>query len=467
MLVRERLTVGDAQPMCADGLHAAAHAGSEQDAERGVARAGAAASAWGAMPLRARLAALRTVAAPLAARAAELVDRLSRETGRPPWECQREVRHLLAQLDELVCGGGSQREPRRHHELHANHASRPLGTVAVIGPAMLPLASSHARIVAALIAGNPVVWKPSPLVAASAQLYADALAAARLPAGVFNVVHGGDALGRALVEHPRVDAVVFTGRRENALDVIARARPLDKHVVVHASAHNAAVVLADADLELAAYEIVTSAFLSAGQRCTAIARALVERRCLDALADAVVRLASRLAVGRPAAQTFMGPMLTRERLERFLAARAAIRERGADVLLDGAPVDGAGWCVRPSVHLVERAEPGDELFGPDLSLVPVEDLEAAVHGVNLAGGTGCASLFSRSELAWHRFTQTSRAATLLWNSGTTALAAPVRSTVDEELATMRRAVTLQPRFALAPEQLPGAAWLRVASVGTR
>jgi acyl-CoA reductase-like NAD-dependent aldehyde dehydrogenase len=291
---------------------------------------------------------------------------------------------------------------------------------------MLPLSTSHTHLMAALAAGNAVVWKPSPLCPASAQLYAQALLESDLPAGVANVVLGDDDVGEALCEHPHVDAVVFTGRADNGRKLRhALIDRYDLRLHLHLGAKNAAVVLEDADLGLAAYEVMASAFQSAGQRCTATSRVLVHKNALDEFLSILSKLCLSLRVGNPDAETFLGPMLTEARMERFLEQRAKARLEGAEVILPGERLERPGWFVTPSVHLVredrrtaESVYQTEELFGPDLAVYAVRDFDDAIA---LCDGTSyglCASLFAETPLRWRRFTEEVRAGALFWNRGT-------------------------------------------------
>ncbi|MCS6911999.1 MAG: aldehyde dehydrogenase family protein [Myxococcales bacterium] len=445
-----------------------------EDVEEAVAAAARAARPWGASAVRERVAALSRLRPELQRRAPELVACLARETGRPLWECQREVQGLIGRLDQTLEAAPEQLADRVWPDLPARVASRPLGVVVVIGPAMLPLSTSHTHIVAGLAAGNAVVWKPSPLCPASAQLYAQALHDADLPPGVVNVIFGDDQVGEALATHPRADAVVFTGRAANG----ARLRRLlleryDLRLHLHLSAKNAAVVLEDANLELAAYEVATSAFQSAGQRCTATSRVLVHTAVLEEFLALLTAQCLQLRIGPPETEAFMGPLLSAARMEQFIAHRDAARADGAEVIVPGERLDRPGWFVSPSIHLIgqDRRRPDSvyqqqELFGPDLCVYPVRDIDEAFA---LCDGTDyglCAALFSDTPLRWKRFTEEIRAGALFWNRGTASPSGLLpfggekrsghgaRGGADAVLA-LRREVSLLGRTSEAVERLPG------------
>jgi succinylglutamic semialdehyde dehydrogenase len=442
------------------------------DVPEAVVAAVRAAREWGGRPLIDRLGGLLQLRPHLIRRGPDLVATLCRETGRPQWECQREVQGLLHRLEQTVQTAPQQLDDRTYGELPARVLSRPLGVVAVIGPAMLPLATSHTHLLAALAAGNSVVWKPSPLCPASAQLYAEILYEADLPPGVINVIYGDDDTGRALAAHPQVDGVVFTGTAAHGHELRTRlAGRYDLRLLLHLSAKNAAVVLEDADVPLAAYEIVVSAFLSAGQRCTALSRALVHRAVLDEFLTAATAIAQSLRIGPPEEPAFMGPMLDQARMERFLKLREAAREQGAEPVLPAEPVERPGWFVAPSIHLIaERRRDApyqqEELFGPDLAVYPVRDIDDALPLCDETEYGLCAALFSRTPMRWKRFAEEIRAGALFWNRGTHApsglmpFGGEKRSGLGgrggaDAILQLRREVSLLGRTHETVEALPG------------
>jgi succinylglutamic semialdehyde dehydrogenase len=400
------------------------------DADDAVASAAAALAGWAGLAVDARIAALARIEPPLRQRLDELSATMQRELGRPAWECQRELDGLAPRIADLCALARSHLgEPERAGAARMHH--RPHGVVAVLGPAMFPIATSHHHILAALVAGNTVVWKPSPLVAASAQIYVEVLHAAGLPPGAINLVQGDAAAGQQLIAHPGVDAAVFAGSRDSAREIRrATCDRLDLTVMLHVGGKNPAIVLDGADLDRAAGELALAAFLTAGQRCTATSRVLVQAALLDPLLEALVTRARALASHLPG---IVGPMFSRERYEQFLGRLAAAQAGGASpVLRPETRLDSLR--VGPSIHLVtERDGAADylsgELFGPDLAVEPVADLAAAT--ARLRGqGTLFASLFSSEPDSWQQFQREVRAGALLWNpapvavSGRLAFAAP-------------------------------------------
>ena len=444
----------------------------EEDVGEAVVSASRAARPWGQLTVGQRLSALDALRPELIRCAPQLTSTLVRETGRPPWECQREVSGLLSRIDQLMSEAPRLLADRTFGDLPARVLSVPLGVVAVVGPAMLPLSTSHTHIIAALIAGNSVVWKPSPHCPATAQLYAEVMHVAGLPPGVFNLIQGDDAVGRELALHPQVDAVVFTGSTQAGQEL--RRSLVDRpevRLILHQGAKNAAVVLEDADLELAAYEVLVSAFQSAGQRCTATSRVLVHRTVIDEFTARLLDLMAGICVGAPGKEVFMGPILSEARLARFIAALDQAKDQGAEPLRRGQRLELPGWFVAPSLHLVHRRDAASayqtqEHFGPDLALYSVADVDDALQLCD-AGPYGlCASLFTDSPLRWRRFSEEVRAGSLMWNRGTGSPSGRLpfggekhsgyggRGGADA-IAVLRREVSLLGRTSTTLETFPG------------
>jgi acyl-CoA reductase-like NAD-dependent aldehyde dehydrogenase len=409
----------------------------EDDVDEAVASAAGALAAWRALSVDARATALARVETALAPLEAELQVRMQRELGRPAWECQRELAGLIPRLRDVLDQAREVLAERRTHAT-VRVERRPIGVTAILGPVMFPLATSHAFVIAALVAGNTVVWKPSPLAAASAQLYAEALASAGLPPGVFNLVQGGAAVGERLVGHARTDGAVFVGSAENARALRrATADRLELKTMFHVGAKNAAVVLEDADVATTVASLLQGAFATAGQRCGAIGRVLVEASVIEPFLDELAGACRRLEVGTGPRAAF-GPMFSRARVERFLERVAEAEASGARAIVPAEARRGSCF-VGPSLHVIEdatrAARLGDqELFGPNLLVEPVADLDAAIARVR--GGT-YAALFSQSRRAWSAFTGGVDAGALLWNHSPHALSARVAFAVRGREASAR------------------------------
>jgi len=392
-----------------------------------VAAARRAQPAWARRSILERAGALERMKDAIGARSDELARLVALEIGKAIWEARTEVAGLANKIDVTMKEAAGEIAPRRPERLSGATEWRPLGVVAVLGPFNFPLHLPHGQIVAALLAGNAVVFKPSELAPATGQLYAELMDAAGLPPGVFNLVQGAAAAGARLSASREVDGVLFTGSSGTGRRILEST--LDqpgKLVALEMGGKNAAVVLRDADLDRAAVEIAQGATLTSGQRCTATSRLVVERPVEQALCDRIARIFRGLRIGHPLDEgTYMGPLVCEAARARYLDA-LSLAGGDAELIVAGGALDSlpAGAYVAPSLRRVTRRDPmsryqREELFGPDLAVYPVEDLDEAIAVANDTEYGLCASLFSASRPAWDTFRAGVRAGVLHWNRATT------------------------------------------------
>ncbi|MDQ4132442.1 MAG: aldehyde dehydrogenase family protein [Actinomycetota bacterium] len=254
----------------------------------------------------------------------------------------------------------------------------PVGTVGAFGPFNYPLFLAASKIIPALAAGNTVVAKapsdaPIPLV-----MFARALEEAGLPAGVLNVITGrGGEIGDLLASHPDISMISFTGSTEVGRSIAAQAGPKPMHLELGGNA--AAIVLADADLDLAVEKSVLGAFKNAGQRCDAVSRVLVERAVYNDYVERAVKEAEQWPVGDPREEgTRVGPLVNEKAAERVQGLVRDAVHKGARQLVGG---DLSGAYHQPTVLVDVPLEADilwEETFGPVLTVAAVSDLDAAL-----------------------------------------------------------------------------------------
>ncbi|MFJ3802480.1 aldehyde dehydrogenase family protein [Streptomyces sp. NPDC090088] len=359
----------------------------DRDLDQAVAAARDAFPRWAATPHHVRGRVLDGAAGILDAHAEEWGTELSWEEGKTRAEGIGEVRRA-AEILRYYASEASRpvgevfASPRPGEQIQVIH--RPVGVVAVVTPFNFPVAIPAWKIAPALGYGNTVVWKPASLVPLLAVRLAEALVGAGLPEGVLSLLIGGGALGGRLVEHPGVDAVTFTGSTSVGRSLIAACGRLARPVQTEMGGKNAAVVLADADLGLAADEVLAGAFRSAGQKCTATSRLVVQEPVADEFLALLVKRAAALQVGDPLEQaTEMGPVVSldaRNEIQRAVDAGAS--RAGVDLLTGGRPYDDDrtdGAFLAPTVVALAGDDPlwRDELFGPVLSVRRAPDVQEA------------------------------------------------------------------------------------------
>ncbi len=382
---------------------------SVEEARDAAAAAHAAFPAWRNTPAPARGRILARAAQEMDRRKDALAQLITREEGKTLAESHAEIAQSIRIL-EFMTGEGArlagQTVPSEWPRHFVCTVRQPLGVVGVIAPWNFPLSTPIRKIAPAVVAGNTVVLKPSTFTSRTAAALLELLAEAGMPPGVVNMVVGsGREAGGALVEHPEVRAVVFSGSRSVGATVSAAAAGRGKKCQCETGGQNPLVVLRDADLELAADAAVFGAFASTGQRCTATGLALVEEAVADRFVEMIADRARSWKVGNgldPAVD--MGPAVNEQHLETDIRY-IEMGKRQARLVLGGEKLSGesynGGNFAAPTIF--DRVEPGsplaqDEIFGPVLSVVRVVDFEQAMavanslpHGLSSALYTNDAS----------------------------------------------------------------------------
>jgi aldehyde dehydrogenase (NAD+) len=360
------------------------------DVDRAVAAAKAAFEDWRLVPGPERGAILFRFAELLRAQKAELTDLMTHEMGKVKAEAGGDVQEAI-DMSYFMGGEGrrlyGQTTPSELRDKFMMSVRMPVGVVGAITPWNFPIAIPSWKLCPALVCGNTVVLKPAEDTPLLAERFVELLAEAGVPAGVVNLVNGyGEEVGDALVRHPDVPVITFTGSRETGIAVTKAAADHLKHVHLELGGKNAIVVMDDADLDLAVEGIVWSAFGTSGQRCTAASRVIVHEEVYDALATRLVAAAERLRLG-PGWEdgTDVGPVINHAALEKIHSYTLIGRDEGAELLTGGEIAEGPGFYYRPTVF--GGAEPGmriarEEIFGPTTALIRVRDFAEAVAAAN-------------------------------------------------------------------------------------
>ncbi|MGH7105691.1 MAG: aldehyde dehydrogenase [Acetobacteraceae bacterium] len=264
----------------------------------------------------------------------------------------------------------------------------PLGVVAMITPWNSPLLLAAWKMAPALAAGNTIVWKPSEFASVSALEFAKLVEQAGFPPGVVNVVTGfGAEVGEALVTHPKVAKIAFTGGERSGQRVYELAARGLKRVTLELGGKSPNIVFADANLDNAVKGVISGIFAATGQTCIAGSRLLVQRSIHNEFVDRVVKFAATARMGDPSdLETQVGPVTTRPQYERVLGFIESAKADGARCLLGGGPARrpecGEGWFVEPTIF--GDVNPSmriarEEVFGPVLAVLPFDDDDDAVR----------------------------------------------------------------------------------------
>ncbi len=358
-----------------------------------------------------------------AARKEELAQLIAREMGKALWDARGEAALLPAKVDVTLDHGMVFTETMEAGA-GARASFHPRGVLAVLGPFNFPAHLPNGHIVPALATGNTVVFKPSELTPAVGEWMGRAWRDAGLPPGVLEIVQGDGTTGDALARHDDVDGVLFTG--SYAVGRALKEATLDqpgKLLALEMGGKNAMIVLDDADLELAVVEAALSMCATTGQRCSSLSRIFVHTSLLDRFQEGLIARLDGLVTGPPLEEgVFMGPLASRAAFDRVQRLRVQAEAAGGERVYRGeveriAPYVAPG-LVRFATLQQEHVYQREEMFGPEASLYPIDDLDQAIAAVNDSDYGLAASVMTRDRARYEHCQGRVRTGILNWNKGT-------------------------------------------------
>lgn len=367
----------------------------KDDVDRAVEAAKTAQKSWRLVPAPERAEILYQVAFLLKERKEDLAQILTSEMGKVIDEGRGEVQEAI-DMAYYMAGEGRRMfgdtVPSELRNKFAMSVRVPVGVAGLITPWNFPIAIASWKSLPALVTGNAIVWKPAtetPILAAEfVKIYEEA----GLPKGLINLVHGsGSVVGNAMVEHPDIDLISFTGSNEVGRDINGKAGALLKRTSLEMGGKNAITVLEDADLDLAVEGILWGAFGTSGQRCTATSRVLVHKDVKEELEGKLLDRIGELKLGNGLDETVkVGPVINRSSLERIDEYVKIGQEEGAKLLAGGKIATGDGLDkgnfylptiftdVKPNMRIAM-----EEIFGPVVSIIPIQNMEEAIEINNM------------------------------------------------------------------------------------
>ncbi|HVJ71452.1 MAG TPA: succinylglutamate-semialdehyde dehydrogenase [Sphingomicrobium sp.] len=396
------------------------------DAAVEVAAARAAWPEWAAHSVTYRMETLRRFANVVRAREGEFAELIARETGKPFWEAKTEVNSVIAKVDISVSAYSERTPTSRLEAALGNKVTvrhKPHGVLAVLGPYNFPAHLPNGHIVPALIAGNAVVFKPSEKTPATGAFLVECLREAGVPDGVIRLLIGGPEQGKALAGEAGIDGLLFTGSVGAGMALHRQfAENPNKILALELGGNNPIVVWDSPDLKSAATIIVQSAFLSAGQRCTAARRLIVEDGKHQELVDEICKLIDRIIVDHPMAdpQPFMGPVID-------LMAADILQDRFLGLMMKGGkpirrlerPFEERPYLTPSLIDMTDAKDRLDEeLFGPVLQLIRVKNFDAAIDEANSTRFGLAASILTKDPALYDRFWANVRSGVINWNRPT-------------------------------------------------
>ncbi len=394
------------------------------DAEVAAARGGWA--EWASRPLTVRIETLRRFANTVRGKAEAFADLLARETGKPLWEARTEIDAVINKV-EISISAYSERTAHRKLEgaMGARAALRhkPHGVLGVLGPYNFPAHLPNGHIVPALLAGNAVVFKPSEKTPATGQMLVQCYHDAGVPEAVVRFLPGGVEEGKALAGHPDIDGLLFTGSARAGLALNRQfAETPNKILALEMGGNNPIIAWDAADIHSAAVLIVQSAYMTAGQRCTAARRLIVRDGAHQPLVDEIGKLIDRLILGEPHSDPapFLGPVIDNRTADGLSEAFLSLMMKGGRPIKHlERPIEGRPFLKPALIDVTDVADrPDEEMFGPILQIIRVPDFEAALIEANNTRYGLSASLIGGSPQLYDQFWANIRAGIVNWNRPT-------------------------------------------------
>lgn len=399
-------------------------AASQSQVDSAITAARAAFPAWAALSVDERLAIIKRFGELLGENKAHLTKVIAKETGKPEWETATEVGAMMGKIgiSEKAYNErtGVVQNPMPVGEAFIRH--KPHGVVAVFGPYNFPGHLPNGHIVPALIAGNTIVFKPSDLTPLVAEETVKLWEKAGLPAGVLNLVQGEVETGKALASHPNIDGLFFTGssRTGKILHEQFAGHP-GKILALEMGGNNPLIVKDVADVDAAVHDIVQSAFVTSGQRCTCSRRLFIPATPEgDAILSRFVAVTKQIKVGHYDAeeQPFMGAMISANAAKMMVQAQQSLLDLGATSIVSLEHQDEATGFVTPGIIDVTDildSMPDEEHFGPLVKVIRYTDFDAAIDEANNTSFGLSAGLLCDNESDYRHFFSRIRAGIVNWN----------------------------------------------------
>jgi len=391
-------------------------------------------ASWSQLSFEKRLEKLQRFQLIIETKRKALSEILAQENGKPLWEAEGEIGAMINKLP-IALEAYRERCPEKIIPSISGSAwikHRPHGVVGVFSPFNFPAHLPNGHMIPALLAGNTIILKGSPLTPLVSETIIKCWEEAALPPGVINLLQGGGEVGSALVEHPKLKGILFTGSYKTGQSInISIAKMPEKILALEMGGNNPLVVHDlnpdlnhEQELDAAVYHTIQSAYLTSGQRCTCARRLIVTRsQNGERFVEKLIAAIGKIVVGpfHQKPEPFMGPVISKEAKSYILKGYQVLVQQGAEILVEMQDLGKIGAFLSPGLMDVSRVKnrEDEEIFGPLLQLIWVEDFTAAIREANNTRYGLAAGLLTREEKLFQQFFNEVHAGIINWNRPTT------------------------------------------------
>lgn len=340
----------------------------------------------------------------------DIAQAIAWETGKPLWEAQTEAGAIAGKVNVTI-GDSLERVKNRTisqvlPDIDGHFVYKPLGPCLVVGPFNFPCHLANTQILAALVTGNSVIFKPSEKTIASSQILIECFDAAGFPPGVVNFINGTAHTTQTIIKDPRIKGIFFTGSHFVGTKILeAVGTDMTKLVALELGGKNSSIIHKDADIDHALPELLRACFLTCGQRCTSTSVIPVHRSREQEFMTRFKEISEKIIVDHPVnykTEPFMGPIIDQQSLEKYEGSLKMGLENGATEVLAHKRLDLNGHYLTPSIYHIESAIKSnpytqEEIFGPHCTFVPFDEIEEAIEIANISDYGLAASVFTQDK----------------------------------------------------------------------
>ena len=396
----------------------------EKNIDRTVLEGQKAYQSWSKLSLKKRVQKLEPLKAIIKKNIKDWAQIISRETGKPLWESEGEVKALISKIDFVLNEGLKRIQEQIEPKANGRVRFKSRGLLLVIGPFNFPMHLPFGQILPALVSGNTVIFKPSEKTPASAQKLAQAFDCLDLSPGVFQMIQGGAEVSKKLCQHKKIEGVLFTGSFEVGQKIKESiVKDFSKILVLEMGGYNSALIWESADLDLAVKETLKGCFWTAGQRCSSCSQIILHKKIAKTFTKKFITEAQKIKGEHWSKNSIMGSLIDLNSVKRFFKLQKDIKKRGGKILLEGKQIlKEKGYYVSPGVYKMKFDKNSDfgteESFTPQVILYETNNLSEAIEIINHSDYGLSLSVFSKDKKIQEELFQQAKAGLVNYNLST-------------------------------------------------